>query len=1414
MNDIYIYPKHAVLKAPTGHSNIQVSVQFVNDKDIKSGSTNGAAIVSGYTRLFKWEAGSETRQPPLLRETFSSVQWDSGHPEFCDEFKLQIPATDIRGLAILFTFYNVSLSNSKVNRTPVGYSAVPLYENGIVLSSKEYFLPIAKSISELSSLYTSGSCAPSACAAASSAFSSSSSTTKEVKRPKYYFHFRSNLCSSVLPQDNILGNFLDTISTGDLSSIPVSKRRGVAYMPAASSPEVGMQFLLPVLRSFFRMVSCWDVETGAIAFGKVLDYLEHIFRMPGYLGKEVDNPLLRLYADVFFDPLLFSGGQPIHEALVSAWVEAYRGWASARLDRAPDSAFAWFFLEVVSKSVDAYTCGGTQLSPEFQTNAVALITELFNSFKARPSLYTKANLRAVGFFINGLFTVVADRKALVTLVLEYLSSIDPANRDSITFNTLKLPLMQAIADYEHYVPLNFLAGASNSSTNGTGWRGAATTLLAGVDSVTRTFALRYPLAGEVVHEVCSAVAMPTNRITAIKLFRDLLRKHCTDERYRGNTELQAEIAAMYFPAILYFMEHPEAIDTLDDDDDVQQVQQQQSQLCQQRHELVSCVAWIARTCPPQLLRAWWRRDTEKRHTMFFGLLCLCLECFGGQDQLDAFAAAVARICTDFAEDNAAALAAQGSPVFRCIYDCLTTALSLARDRAVGVTIDAFRTLLEKLPQQFFVFGGNAYIDGLCTEVFRAVSDSRYNGTFVKPMEAADFLFSLFQKNYAITGDTLRVRTQAVLAISRLVVETSSMSSANGGSTGNNGGPSNGGGNFGATGGVDNSGLGSGSGSNSGSGTSGSNAGSSSGGAAAAGGGGSRKGSNASRKNSSVGYPSSGLSSSMTSIPSPSSMSSCDDYGSSAFSGRGIDFDTLLSIIHAVQGKCEHGITAAPIAEGIEEVVAKASNILECQRKIQRSTDHDAVAEYYYQNAVSSAQNADFRVTWLENLCFKHQETGNFEEAAHCKIFVALLIAKYLITTYHANLSEDDFALLTPDVGSILSKIDVRAAQDSGQFQTEAWNIDALILSLRQASECLARAQLYEHCLEVYSVITNILRKEKRYDDLSEILREYTETCDLIAKKEKERESRMISRFYRVRFFGSALEELDGNQYIYKRLPSVQLAEMQTHLRNFLTTKVAGDQSRVVLLPNRPVDEASLEPDKVYFQLASVEPYFDSIELEKRNTSYERTFGVRRFIAVQAYTEDGKKSQASDLAEQKEKKTIYEAKLAFPFVKNRIEIVSQREIILEPIQHALELIIGRCDKIKEQLENNPPKINPLQQVLQGSVVPMVNEGPVKICEVFLSKEAVEKNPKQDVENLCIAMGNFVELCAAAIQLNRGLITNSHVKFTKMIEKYYRDMYDKIVVYLERIMDCKPKRLYSKEDLNRKLWREQKKVITDY
>jgi len=208
---------------------------------------------------------------------------------------------------------------------------------------------------------------------------------------------------------------------------------------------------------------------------------------------------------------------------------------------------------------------------------------------------------------------------------------------------------------------------------------------------------------------------------------------------------------------------------------------------------------------------------------------------------------------------------------------------------------------------------------------------------------------------------------------------------------------------------------------------------------------------------------------------------------------------------------------------------------------------------------------------------------------------------------------------------------------------------------------------------------------------------------------------------------------------------------------------------VLLLPNGEIDRKKLDHQLVYYQVMSVEPIIDKSQKETRNCN--------RFLA-----EQGISNAENDLSNQYKRKVEYFTTRTFPYLQNRVSIVNNVEILLQPIENAIELVQTRCDQLVIQIENNPPRINPLQQIIQGSVFPMVNEGPLKICELFLGSNREKYDPAL-TSKLESSMVRFLKLCGDAISLSRTLIGPEHVRFQQMMEAQFVTLQEHAAIYIQ-------------------------------
>jgi len=134
---------------------------------------------------------------------------------------------------------------------------------------------------------------------------------------------------------------------------------------------------------------------------------------------------------------------------------------------------------------------------------------------------------------------------------------------------------------------------------------------------------------------------------------------------------------------------------------------------------------------------------------------------------------------------------------------------------------------------------------------------------------------------------------------------------------------------------------------------------------------------------------------------------------------------------------------------------------------------------------------------------------------------------------------------------------------------------------------------------------------------------------------------------------------------------------------------------------------------------------------------------------------------------------YQNGMKFPYLKKRLRITGKREIILSPIETAIELIENRCSAFLGELDS-PSAPNPkiLQNILQGSVLAQVNAGPIRICEVFLGDR--EHYPPEMISQLIEVVAKFVGVCGRAVFVNGKIIKKDQEEFQFKLEQGYHDL----------------------------------------
>ena len=120
-------------------------------------------------------------------------------------------------------------------------------------------------------------------------------------------------------------------------------------------------------------------------------------------------------------------------------------------------------------------------------------------------------------------------------------------------------------------------------------------------------------------------------------------------------------------------------------------------------------------------------------------------------------------------------------------------------------------------------------------------------------------------------------------------------------------------------------------------------------------------------------------------------------------------------------------------------------------------------------------------------------------------------------------------------------------------------------------------------------------------------------------------------------------------------------------------------------------------------------------------------------------------------------------------------------MLSPIENATEIISDRVQATVQELMADPPNVKTLQILLQGSVIPQVNAGPLAIARDFLG--APDQFPIAHLERMRAAFVSFLQVNSEALRRNKALIDPSQMEFQAQCEQGFAIIKKDIESYLK-------------------------------
>ncbi|XP_040096592.1 dedicator of cytokinesis protein 6 isoform X8 [Oryx dammah] len=402
---------------------------------------------------------------------------------------------------------------------------------------------------------------------------------------------------------------------------------------------------------------------------------------------------------------------------------------------------------------------------------------------------------------------------------------------------------------------------------------------------------------------------------------------------------------------------------------------------------------------------------------------------------------------------------------------------------------------------------------------------------------------------------------------------------------------------------------------------------------------------------------------------------------------------------------------------------------------------------------------------------KHAELGNHAEAAQCMVHAAALVAEYLALledSRHLPVGCVSFQNISSNVleESAISD-DILSPDEEGFCSGKHFTEMGLVGLLEQAAVYFTMGGLYEAVNEVYKTLIPILEAHRDYKKLAAVHGKLQEAFTKIMHQSSGWE-RVFGTYFRVGFYGTRFGDLDEQEFVYKEPSITKLAEISHRLEEFYTERFGEDVVEIIKDSN-PVDKTKLDPQKAYIQITYVEPHFDTYELKDRVTYFDRNYGLRTFLFCTPFTPDGRAH--GELPEQHKRKTLLSTAHAFPYIKTRIRVCHREETVLTPVEVAIEDMQKKTRELAFATEQDPPDAKMLQMVLQGSVGPTVNQGPLEVAQVFLAE--IPEDPKlfRHHNKLRLCFKDFCKKCEDALRKNKALIGPDQKEYHRELERNY-------------------------------------------
>lgn len=448
---------------------------------------------------------------------------------------------------------------------------------------------------------------------------------------------------------------------------------------------------------------------------------------------------------------------------------------------------------------------------------------------------------------------------------------------------------------------------------------------------------------------------------------------------------------------------------------------------------------------------------------------------------------------------------------------------------------------------------------------------------------------------------------------------------------------------------------------------------------------------------------------------------------------------------------------------------------------KENLDDETLCELYYRRSRTIIDSPDAVVDTLNDLIKYYSENEYYCEEIQTLILQAIVVLEYLMIQGRAS---PQLSVLMPVLVDLCPIAKMFKYSNASAFSMPSYcdsvmfSERSLICHMKHILDRCKETKEYEMCYNLIDALWPLFEHHRMMSHLKSLFDYLSNVYQSISEIPLETD-RMFGRYFRVTFYGKIFGPKDGTIYIYREKQLTHLYEVSARMVEKF--KAITGKNIELIKESGSVDKKQFNPETGYIQVTFVEPHV--AKDRTRLTQYEKGHNINTFFFDTPFTKEGGVQGAVE--QQWIRRTLLNVQHPMPTALKR-QVVKPDNIIekeFEPIRVSYRQLRERISMIESAIAQQDPR--QIQQLLHGSLLVQVNEGPSKMAEVFLSDEAIRNDPTNKyIEKLKKAFKVFLDVNEKGLVLHAKWVAENtaFIPLQHELESGFLSLVEKLSTYI--------------------------------